>query len=82
MKLTDEEIREIFAQLVKRREKQLDPGGVDALYYYARSIELCTLRDFMILRPTSLILIAKYGLGTLLAEGRDIAVHNFPGRTA
>lgn len=82
MKLTDEQIREIFRELVARREQQKEPGGADALYFYARAVELATLRDFMILRPTSLILIAKYGLGTLLTEGTDIAVHNYPGRTA
>lgn len=82
MKLTDEQILDIFRELVRRRDAGKDPAGVDSLYHYACSVELATLRDFMILRPTSLILIAKYNLGKLLEEGTDIAVHNFPGRTA
>jgi hypothetical protein len=47
------------------------------LYAYACALICAPRRDFLILRPASLVLIAKYGLQPA-AEAAPV-VHNFPG---
>lgn len=76
MKFTDNEILRIFGQVLIRRDQ---PGF---LRCYADAICCACSRDFLILRPASLILIAKYDLARLLPREPEIVVHNFPGRTA
>jgi len=62
MTFTDSEIQEIFREYVRRQNGE----PANSLYYYARAIGVASRLDFYILRPASLILIAKYKLGTLL----------------
>jgi hypothetical protein len=76
MKLTDQQILSIFGKVITGRD------GPSFIKTYADCVVQANHRDFLILRPVSLILIGEYNLGHLL-EGSDpeIKVHNFPGRT-
>ncbi len=73
MKLTDQQILSIFGQVLTQRD------GPSFLRSYADAICCATSSDFLILRPASLILIAKY---RLTEKQGQILVHNFPGKSA
>jgi len=54
-RLTDEEIKTVFSTVAPSADNRF-------LSYFATAVLAATRRDFMILRPTALILIAKYRL--------------------
>lgn len=54
--LTDDEIQNIFVRVAQSNENEF-------LQHYALALCRATRKDFLILRPISLILIAKYNLG-------------------
>jgi hypothetical protein len=73
VRLTDQQILSIFGRVIMQRD------GPSFLKTYADCVCQASQADFLILRPASLILIAKYKLQPELTE---ITVHNFPARSA
>jgi hypothetical protein len=65
-RLSDAEILEIFDRVVANRGGE---GDNRFLRFYGAALESASRRDFMILRPVSLILIAKYQLQTAKGAG-------------
>jgi hypothetical protein len=63
-RLTDEQILEIF------RNYTVAPGNIEGrsvfLQLFADAVQAAPRRDFLLLRPFSLILIGKYNLGEYL----------------
>jgi hypothetical protein len=68
-RLTDEEIKATFSGVMNT------PLGTESCFLnsFATAVLAATRRDFMILRPTALILIAKYHLAAQAAEGANNA---------
>lgn len=80
MELTDLQILHIFKETARRG----GPGD-DFLHFYSEAITRATRKDFMVLRPASLLLIGKYQLEPYLDNfTQEVAEHNFPSsrRTA
>jgi hypothetical protein len=61
-RLSDEEIKIAFTRVPIESDNRF-------LSCFANAVLAATRRDFMILRPTALILIAKYHLAAGAAEG-------------
>jgi hypothetical protein len=59
-RLSDEELLEIFRQVYRSGQE------LSFVLVYAEALLLATRRDFMLLRPFTLILVGKYNLGRYL----------------
>lgn len=64
-RLSDEDLLQIFRE-VYRQGKELS-----FVLVFGEALLLATRRDFMMLRPFSLILIGKYNLGRYLEAGDE-----------
>jgi hypothetical protein len=78
-RLTDTQILHIFLETVVREASKLPSDQNQFLSAYADAVRMAEKEDFLLLRPASLILIAKYKLGYLLRD-RELVLHNFPSR--
>lgn len=70
-RLSDDDILDIFRAVVEGEHdaETLPPAF---LHCYAEALLLATRRDFMILRPASLVLIAKYKLAAEAESGGEV----------
>jgi hypothetical protein len=74
-RMTDEEIREIFRRILEEGSRLQQPHDVTTLTFLrhlALAVASCTRRDFMILRPTMVVLIAKYHLARYLSDSEAV----------
>lgn len=76
MKLTNDQITHIFCEALLREASKKPEEQNHFLSAYADAVRMSDPKDFLILRPVSLILIAKYKLG----NEPELVVHNFPQR--
>jgi hypothetical protein len=75
-RLNDDQVRQVFADVPVREASKPEGEQNHFLIALAGAVQFATRRDFMILRPYVLIVIAKYNLGVLLRDKpADVVVH-------